>query len=54
MPVDQERYCDYAMMVEIPMDLMLVKNRLAANFYGSKLGVASDLRVIRDNCIKYN
>ena len=54
MPVDGERYCDYAMMVEIPMDLMTVKRRLATNYYGSKLAVAADLRLIRDNCIKYN
>jgi hypothetical protein len=54
MPVDQERYCDYTNMIEIPMDMMFIKRRLAANFYGSKLGVASDLRLIRDNCIKYN
>ena len=54
MPVDQVRYCDYVNMVEIPMDLMFIKRRLATNFYGSKLGVAADLRLIRDNCIKYN
>ena len=54
MPVDQVRYCDYANMVEIPMDLMFIKRRLAANYYGSKLGIAADLRLIRDNCIKYN
>jgi len=54
MPVDQERYCDYANMVEIPMDIMFIKRRLAANYYGSKLAVAADLRLIRDNCIKYN
>ncbi|OEU18483.1 hypothetical protein FRACYDRAFT_183258, partial [Fragilariopsis cylindrus CCMP1102] len=54
LPVDQERYFDYANMVEIPMDMMFVKRRLAANYYGSNLGVAADLRLIRDNCIKYN
>ncbi len=54
MPVDQVRYCDYANMVEIPMDIMFIKRRLAANYYGSKLGAAADLRLIRDNCIKYN
>eukprot|EP00531_Pseudo-nitzschia_arenysensis_P009052 CAMPEP_0116157440 /NCGR_PEP_ID=MMETSP0329-20121206/23345_1 /TAXON_ID=697910 /ORGANISM="Pseudo-nitzschia arenysensis, Strain B593" /LENGTH=2316 /DNA_ID=CAMNT_0003654547 /DNA_START=150 /DNA_END=7100 /DNA_ORIENTATION=- len=54
MPVDQVRYCDYENMVEIPMDIMFIKRRLAANYYGSKLGAAADLRLIRDNCIKYN
>ena len=54
LPVDEERYCDYANMIEIPMDVMFIKRRLAANFYGSKLGAAADLQLIRDNCIKYN
>ena len=54
MPVDQVRYCDYENMVEIPMNIMFIKRRLSANFYGSKLGVVADLRLIRENCIKYN
>jgi hypothetical protein len=54
LPVDEERYCDYTNMIEIPMDVMFIKRRLAANFYGSKLGAAADLQLIRDNCIKYN
>jgi hypothetical protein len=54
MPVDQERYYDYGVMVEVPMDLMFVKRRLNNNYYGSKLSVVADLRLIRDNCIKYN
>ncbi|KAL3923359.1 MAG: hypothetical protein SGILL_001701 [Bacillariaceae sp.] len=54
MPVDQERYYDYEVMIEVPMDLMSVKRRLNNDYYGSKLSVVADLRLIRDNCIKYN
>ncbi|KAG7365261.1 serine/threonine protein kinase containing WD-40 repeat domain [Nitzschia inconspicua] len=54
MPVDQERYYDYGVMIEVPMDLMFVKRRLRNRYYGSKLSVVADLRLIRDNCIKYN
>lgn len=54
MPVDQERYSDYASMVEVAMDIMFIKRRLADNYYSCRLGVAGDLRLIRDNCVKYN
>ncbi|KAL3920258.1 MAG: hypothetical protein SGILL_003351, partial [Bacillariaceae sp.] len=54
MPVDMERYYDYAAMIEVPMDLMFIKRRLNNNYYGSKLSVVADLRLMRDNCIKYN
>lgn len=54
MPVDQVRYYDYGVMIELPMDLMFVKRRLKNRYYGSKLSVVADLRLIRDNCIKYN
>ena len=53
-PVDEVRYSDYGMMVEVPMDLLTVKRRLNEGYYGSKLSVVADLRLIRDNCIKYN
>jgi hypothetical protein len=54
MPVDEVRYSDYKTMVEVEMNLMFMKRRLQSNYYGSKLGVVVDLRLIRDNCIKYN
>jgi hypothetical protein len=53
-PVDTIRYCDYERMVEVAMDLMTVKGRLRADYYASKFSVIQDLRLIRDNCIKYN
>jgi hypothetical protein len=54
MPVDETRYSDYKTMVEVEMNIMFMKRRLQSNYYGSKLSVISDLRLIRDNCIKYN
>ncbi len=54
MPVDTVRYCDYERMVEIEMCLMVVKRRLREDYYASKFSVIQDLRLIRDNCIKYN
>ncbi|KAL3944011.1 MAG: hypothetical protein SGBAC_001921 [Bacillariaceae sp.] len=53
-PVNQVRYSDYWSMVEVEMSLFFIKRRLEANFYGSKLSVVGDVRLIRDNCIKYN
>jgi hypothetical protein len=53
-PVDQMRYSDYWSMVEIEMSLLFTKRRLESNYYGSKLSVVGDVRLIRDNCIKYN
>mmetsp|Transcript_9846 Transcript_9846/g.23194 ORF Transcript_9846/g.23194 Transcript_9846/m.23194 type:complete len:2231 (+) Transcript_9846:109-6801(+) len=53
-PVNQIRYSDYWSMVEVEMSLFFIKRRLEANYYGSKLSVVGDVRLIRDNCIKYN
>jgi hypothetical protein len=53
-PVDQVRYCDYSKMVEVSLDLMFIKRRLDSDYYASKLSVVSDVRLIRDNSIKYN
>ena len=52
--VDTTRYCDYERMVEVEMFLMIVKRRLGKDYYGSKFSVVQDLRLIRDNCMKYN
>eukprot|EP00934_Nitzschia_sp_Nitz4_P007938 Nitzschia sp. Nitz4//scaffold221_size33835//940//7855//NITZ4_007849-RA/size33835-augustus-gene-0.0-mRNA-1//1//CDS//3329542551//7928//frame0 len=53
-PVDKSMYSDYDRMVEVEMNLMTVKRRLTSNYYSNKLSVVGDLRLIRDNCIKYN
>ena len=53
-PVDLVRYSDYLNMVEVPMDLMFVKQRLQSEYYATKFSVLADVKLIRDNCIKYN
>ncbi|EEC48653.1 predicted protein, partial [Phaeodactylum tricornutum CCAP 1055/1] len=54
LPVNDYRYSDYPSRVEVPMDLTFVLNRLEADYYGSRPSVVADVRLIRDNCIKYN
>lgn len=53
-PVDQGRYSDYWSMVEIEMSLLFIKRRIESNYYGSKLSVVGDVRLVKENCIKYN
>jgi WD40 repeat protein len=53
-PVNSQQYYDYDTMVEVPMDIMFIKRRVNSNYYNSKLAVVADLRLVRDNCIKYN
>lgn len=53
-PVNQNRYTDYAYRVEVPMDLSIVSSRLEADYYATRLSVVFDVRLIRDNCAKYN
>lgn len=52
--VDQDRYSDYSWRVEVPMDLAYIENRVRANYYATKLSVVSDVKLIRENCVKYN
>jgi Bromodomain len=53
-PVDERRYVDYSFRVEVPMYLDLVMARLENNYYSSRWSIVSDVKLIRDNCIKYN
>lgn len=53
-PVNLQQYYDYETMVEVSLDTMFIKRRINENYYNSKLGVVADLRLVRDNCIKYN
>ena len=48
------RYSDYPLRVEVPMHLSLIQRRLDNNYYTSRWSVVADVRLIRDNCIKYN
>jgi hypothetical protein len=53
-PVDEVLYSDYAKMVEVPIDMMFIKRRLESDYYTNKLSVAADVKLIRDNYVKYN
>lgn len=53
-PVDIRRYPDYLARVEVPMDIGMIKERLGQDYYVSTLSVLSDIKLIRDNCLKYN
>lgn len=53
-PVDVSKYSDYENMVELPMDLTFVISRMESDYYASTLSVFSDVKLVCDNCIKYN
>ena len=53
-PVDRQRYSDYDFMVEVPMTLQGVRTRCESNYYSNMLSAVSDVKLIRDNCAKYN
>lgn len=53
-PVDIRRYPDYLARVEVPIDTGTIKERLGQDFYMSILSVLSDIKLIRENCLKYN
>jgi hypothetical protein len=52
--VDERRYSDYASRIEIPMDLTFITNRLEADYYATRSDVVADVKLIRENCAKYN
>lgn len=53
-PVDLCRYVDYLNMIEVPMDFSFIRKRLKNDYYSNLLSVSADVRLIRDNCFKYN
>ena len=53
-PVDQTLYSDYGSMIELSMDLSFISKRLEADYYSTVFSVVADVKLIRDNCIKYN
>ena len=53
-PVDTRRYFDYFIRVEVPMHTGTMKERLGQDYYSSTLSVLSDIKLIRENCLKYN
>ena len=53
-PVDTRIFVDYLQMIEVPMDTSLIRRRLNKNYYTNVLSVIADMKLIRDNCLKYN
>ena len=53
-PVDVTKYSDYATRVEVPMDISFIKDRLEADYYGSRYSAVADVMLILTNCKKYN
>ena len=53
-PVDLHLYPSYASVVEYPMDLSTIKNRLDNRFYGQASDVESEVKFIYNNACKFN
>lgn len=53
-PVDTRVFADYMQMIEVPMNISFIRRRLNQNYYTSILSIESDMKLIRDNCLKYN
>jgi len=53
-PVDTATYADYLQMIEVPMDISFIRNRLENNYYTNVKSVRADVKLIYDNCLKYN
>jgi hypothetical protein len=52
--VDTRSYSDYLLMVEAPMFLGRIQQRLQNNYYTNKNSVVADMELIKENCYKYN
>lgn len=52
--VNRSQYSDYDKMVEVEMYFMKIKRRIQENFYATKLSVINDIKLIKENCLKYN
>ena len=53
-PVDTRSFVDYDQMIEVPMDISVIRRRLEQRYYTNVYSVLADLKLIRDNCAKYN
>lgn len=55
-PVDPVKFgiLDYSDIVAHPMDLGTIKKKLAYNFYSTVQQFAADVKLVWDNCYKYN
>ncbi len=53
-PVNERSFVDYSMMIEVPMDTSTIRRRVRNKYYTNVFSVKADMRLIRDNCYKYN
>ena len=53
-PVDTRRFVDYLSMIEVPMDISVIRKRLKEDYYTNVSSVKADMKLICDNCKKYN
>jgi len=53
-PVDTSLFIDYLRLVEVPMDLSIIRTRLENDYYTNVLSFEADVKLIRENCNKYN
>lgn len=53
-PVNIQRYTDYMARVEVPMCLDIIRTRIDADYYASRLSVVYDVKLIWENSKKYN
>ncbi len=53
-PVDTRQFVDYYQMIEVPMYILKIRNRLKNDYYTNIYSVRSDMKLICDNCLKYN
>jgi hypothetical protein len=51
-PVHIRYFVDYPLMIEVPMDLSKIKNRLRNLYYTNIQSVKADMKLLRDNCMK--
>lgn len=51
---DTRIYSDYLLMIEVPMYLQRIRQRLQNNYYTNKNSVVADMELIKENCYKYN
>ncbi|KAL3793670.1 hypothetical protein HJC23_010242 [Cyclotella cryptica] len=52
--VDTRQFSDYLDLVEVPMFLSRIRERLRGNYYTNKDSVVADMELIKENCYKYN
>lgn len=53
-PVSTKKFPDYRTIVETPMDLTTIKTKIRHNKYTTYSEFLDDVKLIRDNCVKYN